>query len=95
MQKNIVSRGNIANSEEAILAYFTKLGERTRIVIESTASWYWLYDPLTGEGFDLVIPNPVKTKAIASARIKNDKVDSHILAQLLRADLISTVHVFA
>jgi hypothetical protein len=35
----------------------------------------------------------VKTKAIASAKIKNDKVDSHMLAQLLRADLISTVYV--
>jgi transposase len=40
-----------------------------------------------------VISNPVKTKAIASAKIKNDKIDSHMLAQLLRADLISTVHV--
>ena len=27
-------------------------------------------------------------KAIASARLKNDKVDAHILAQLLRADLL-------
>jgi len=42
---------------------------------------------------DVVISNPVKTKAIASARIKNDKLDSHMLAQLLRADLVSTVHV--
>jgi transposase len=41
----------------------------------------------------VVISNPLKTKAIASAKIKNDKVDSHMLAQLLRADLIATVHV--
>ena len=41
----------------------------------------------------MVISNPLKTKAIASAKIKNDKVDSHMLAQLLRADLIATVHV--
>jgi transposase len=57
------------------------------------ASWHWLYDLLTGHGFDVVISNPLKTKAIASAKIKNDKVDSHMLAQLLRADLIPTVHV--
>jgi transposase len=47
----------------------------------------------TENGFGVVISNPKKTKAIASAKIKNDKVDSHMLAQLLRADLISTVHV--
>jgi len=57
------------------------------------ASWYWLYDLLTEHGFQVVISNPIKTKAIASAKIKNDKVDSHMLAQLLRAGLISTVYV--
>jgi len=89
----IVTRVNTANREEAILSYFAALDDGTKIVIESTSSWYWLYDLLAGEGFDVVISNPVKTKAIASAKIKNDKVDSHMLAQLLRADLISCVHV--
>ena len=89
----IVTRANLQNVEEDILAYFAKLGGETQIVIESMASWYWLYDLLTGEGFEVVISNPVKTKAIASAKIKNDKLDSHMLAQLLRADLIATVHV--
>ena len=83
----------LQNVEEDILAYFANLGDETKIVIESMSSWYWLYDLLTGEGFKVVISNPVKTKAIASAKIKNDKLDSHMLAQLLRADLISTVHV--
>ncbi|MGW8209561.1 MAG: IS110 family transposase [Syntrophobacteria bacterium] len=89
----IVTRANLQNVEEDILAYFANLGDETKIVIESMASWYWLYDLLTGAGFEVVISNPVKTKAIASAKIKNDKIDSHMLAQLLRADLISTVHV--
>jgi transposase len=56
-------------------------------------SWYWLHDLLKAHNFKVVISNPLKTKAIASAKIKNDKVDSHMLAQLLRADLIATVHV--
>jgi transposase len=89
----IVTRANLQNIEEDILVYFANLGEETKIVIESMSSWYWLYDLLTGNGLEVVISNPVKTKAIASAKIKNDKIDSHMLAQLLRADLISTVHV--
>jgi transposase len=32
--------------------------------------------------------HPLRCKAIASARLKNDKVDAEILAQLLRADLL-------
>jgi transposase len=89
----IVSKGNFENVQSDILDYFVSLTEHTRIVIESMASWYWLYDLLTAHGFRVVISNPKKTKAIASAKIKNDKVDSHMLAQLLKADLISTVHV--
>ena len=89
----VITKQNLPNNQEDILDYFVALGQRTRVVIESTASWYWLYDLLSAHGFDVVISNPCKTKAIASAKIKNDKLDSHMLAQLLRADLISTVHV--
>jgi transposase len=32
--------------------------------------------------------HPLRCKAIASARLKNDKVDAAILARLLRADLL-------
>jgi len=89
----IVKRGNLMNDENAILSYFRELDAQTKIVMESMSSWYWLYDLLTANGMDVVISNPAKTKAIASAKIKNDKLDSHMLAQLLRAGLISTVHV--
>lgn len=90
---HLVKRANLANDEEKILYFFKQLGKSTKIVIESTANWYWLYDLLIDAGFDTVISDPIKTKAIASARIKNDKLDSHMLAQLLGADLVSTVPV--
>jgi len=89
----IVKRVQLQNVAEWIKAYFDGLKEQTKIVIESMASWYWLYDLLKENGFDVVISHPAKTKAIASAKIKNDKIDSHMLAQLLRADLIATIHV--
>ncbi len=89
----VVFRRNFPNNPEKILDYFLNLGGPTKIVIESMCSWHWLYDLLKANNFDVVISNPLKTKAIASAKIKNDKVDSHMLAQLLRADLIATVYV--
>ena len=89
----VVKRANLANQEPLILEYFITLDDDTQVVIESTANWYWLYDLLREHGMAVVVSNPAKTKAIASARIKNDKLDSHMLAQLLRADLLATVHV--
>lgn len=89
----IVKKANLKNDEARILEYFLSLDDDTQVVIESTATWYWLYDLLTAHSIPVVVSNPVKTKAIASARIKNDKLDSHMLAQLLRADLLATVYV--
>ena len=41
----------------------------------------------------MVLSNPLQTKAIASARIKNDKVDSKVLADLLRTNLLPTAYI--
>lgn len=89
----VVKKANLASLAEEIVHFLEQLDAETKIVIESNSSWYWLYDALTQAGFEVVISHPQKTKAIASAKIKNDKVDSHMLAQLLRANLIPTVHV--
>jgi transposase len=42
---------------------------------------------------DIVLANPYKTRIIAEAQVKTDKVDAFILAQLLRGNLISSVHI--
>jgi hypothetical protein len=36
----------------------------------------------------VVVSNPAKTRAIAEAKVKTDKVDAEILAQLLAADYL-------
>jgi transposase len=62
--------------------------------MESTgAYWLNLYNHLEDAHVQVVLANPLKTKAIASARIKSDKVDAKILAHLLRADLIPESYV--
>jgi hypothetical protein len=39
----------------------------------------------------VVVSNPLKTKAIAEAKIKTDKVDAEVLAQLLRCNFLPVV----
>jgi transposase len=52
-----------------------------------------LYLILEKAGIEVILSNPSKTKAIAEARLKNDKVDASTLADLLRADLIAPCYV--
>lgn len=69
-------------------------GKKAKAVIESTGNlWLRLYLSLEEAGVDVLLANPQKTKAIAEARLKNDKVDASILADLLRADLVAPCYV--
>lgn len=65
------------------------LGEKAVAVVESTSNyWYRTHDLLEENGIDTLLANPLKTRIIAQARLKDDKLDSNVLADLLRADLV-------
>lgn len=67
---------------------------KAKAAIESTGNlWLRLYAALEEEGVEVLLANPKKTKAIAEARLKNDKVDASTLADLLRADLIAPCYI--
>jgi len=63
--------------------------------MESTANLrLTLYEALDSKNINnVVLANPMKNKAIASARVKTDKVDAKILSHLLRADLVAENYV--
>jgi transposase len=48
--------------------------------MESSSTWYWAYRILS-ERHKVVLSNPLKTKAIASAKVKTDRIDSLTLAE--------------
>nr|MBC8225389.1 transposase [Candidatus Bathyarchaeota archaeon] len=52
-----------------------------RVAMEATTSIAPLYRRLTEEGYDVLVSHPKKTRYIAEARIKTDKVDSMALAE--------------
>ena len=58
------------------------------VAFEAAFGWGWLVQLLEDYGFEAHLVHPLRCKAIASARLKNDKVNAAILAQLLRADLL-------
>ena len=65
----------------------------TRIAVEATGNWRWLYELIEARQPDLVLAHPLKTKAIASARMKTEKIDATTLAHLLRADLVPAAYI--
>jgi transposase len=79
---------NVVNGSGPFLRLIGDLPSGTPVAFEAAFGWSWLADLLEDYGFDAHLVHPLRCKAIASARLKNDKVDAAILAQLLRADLL-------
>jgi transposase len=67
------------------------LGPDTAVALEATTNTWAVVDVLTPYCDRIVVSNPLRTKAIASAKIKTDKVDAEVLAHLLRLDYLPTV----
>ena len=61
--------------------------------MESSGMWYNIYECLRKRHLDVRLSNPAKTRAIASAKIKTDKLDSIKLADLLRGGYIAECYV--
>ena len=79
---------NVPNGVEPILGLIGDLPTGTAVAFEAAYGWGWLVELLEDYGFAPHLVHPLRCKAIASARLKNDKVDAATLAQLLRADLL-------
>jgi transposase len=87
-----VSR-RIANDPDTFVELLGGLEGETQIAVEATYGWEWLAELLEDAGYDLHLAHPLRTKAIAAARVKTDAVDARTLAQLLRADLLPEAYV--
>src|SRR5262249_55245105 len=84
----VLTNRNVPNGVEPILKVIGGLPLGTPAAFEAAFGTGWLVELLEGYGFDPHLVHPLRCKAIASARLKNDKVAAAILARLRRADLL-------
>jgi transposase len=83
----------IANDPDTFVALLGELDGESKIALEATYGWEWLAELLEEHGYELHLAHPLRTKAIASARVKTDAVDARTLAHLLRTDLLPEAYV--
>jgi transposase len=62
-----------------------------KVALEATTNTWEVVGILKPFVAEVVVSNPLKTKAIAEAKIKTDKVDAEVLAHLLRCDFLPRV----
>jgi Transposase len=64
---------NTVNGTEPLLRLIGDLPAGTPVAFEAAFGWSWLAELLEAYGFEAHLVHPLRCKAIASARLKNDK----------------------
>jgi len=74
----IVEEKRIENTKESLQKFASKY-KGAKAVIEATSNYRFIYDVLENY-VEVKLAHPYKTRAIAEARIKNDRLDAKMLA---------------
>jgi len=64
------------------------------VCCECMFAWYWLADLCAAEGIPFVLGHALAMKAIHGGKQKNDRIDAHKIAALLRGGLLPQAYVY-
>ena len=88
----VLYRGQVACEKGALEDFGrTKLQKTDQVALEATGNTWAVVTLVQPFVERIVVSNPLKTKAIAEAKVKTDKVDALVLPQLLRCDYLPMV----
>ena len=83
----VIDECKLPTEPSAIKGYLKRFPDSS-LAVEPVSQWYFYGDLIQGLGIDVHLANPLKVKAIASARVKTDKIDAGVLCDLLRSNLL-------
>jgi len=83
-----LKQSQVVNEAAALRAWLRQVPGPRQVVVEASGFWPAFARAVRPEADRLVMVHPQRVRAIASARLKNDRVDSETLAHLSRTDLL-------
>jgi transposase len=85
---------NLPTTPEAFLRLITPYREELVGGVECMFTWYWLADLCQKEEIAFVLGHALYMKAIHGGKAKNDKIDAHKIAVLLRGGMFPQAYVY-
>jgi transposase len=90
----IVVHRNLTASPDALLKIIAPYRDDLVIAVECMFTWYWLADFCAQAGIPFVLGHALYMKAIHGGKAKNDKIDAHKIAVLLRGGMLPQAYVY-
>ncbi|MDW7772953.1 MAG: transposase [Desulfobulbaceae bacterium] len=91
---DIVLHRNIRTRPNTFLRAINPFREDLVVAAECMFSWYWLADLCEDEQIPFILGHALYMRAIHGGKSKNDKIDSHKIAALLKGGLIPMAYVY-
>jgi transposase len=85
---------NVPSTPAALLEVVAPYRADLAVAAECMFTWYWLADVCAAEGIAFVLGHALAMKAIHGGKAKNDKIDSHKIAVLLRGGMLPQAYVY-
>jgi transposase len=90
----ILVHKNLPTTPEAFLRIIAPYRDDLVVAVECMFTWYWLADLCAKEGIAFVLGHALYMKAIHGGKAKNDKIDAHKIAVLLRGGMFPQAYVY-
>ena len=90
----VVVHRNINTDREAFLNAIKPFREDIVVAVECMFTWYWIADLCAEQNIPFVLGHALYMKAIHGGKAKNDKIDSHKIAALLRGGMLPQAYVY-
>lgn len=90
----IVMQRNIRTDPTVFLKTIERYREEIAVAVECIFTWYWLADLCAQENIPFILGHALYMKAIHGGKAKNDKIDAHKIALLLRGGMIPMAYVY-
>jgi transposase len=90
----ILLHRNMKTSPETLLRNIAPYRADVVVAVECMFTWYWLADLCSQEGIPFVLGHALYMKAIHGGKAKNDKIDAHKIAVLLRGGMLPQAYVY-
>jgi transposase len=85
---------NFAATPEAFRQAIAPYRDDLVVAVECMFTWYWLADLCAAEDIPFVLGHALAMRAIHGGKAKNDRIDAHKIAALLRGGLLPQAYVY-
>jgi transposase len=90
----IVVHRNMKTDPDALLKVIAPYRADLVIAVECVFTWYWLADLCAREDIPFVLGHALYMKAIHGGKAKNDRIDAHKIAVLLRGGMLPQAYAY-